>query len=646
MKKFSAYWIIFNCLLISSELFLIPNWASQSHINYDDVYALEIDWPIVGNIFIEGISGNQIEFKTTSLVQDTVDSTVSKYLIINKIDDVVHMSLAENHQLNRLDLKIRTPSDLSIIIKSIEGNISLNQLRGNVNIQTQKGDVELQKTTGRYKINVAEGKIKGQILLNGGENIFSTQLGNIDLKVLDQETAGLNLNAPNGNIILDLPDDFLANFEIWQGEKKSIFSSNQSQNNDCLVSLKTGENGKIKLSHKPIMTQKIKNSEVRKQPDYQPWKPQLKFSPSPIVDFNRVDGWTLGGNTTIQNRNTPWRKYWLSLTLSMTRLFGGGKNDRPLYYQIGAKQTWRWNKDKPPSITAGLLVYRVADVISNVGQYNFQDFLHADILGVAGLDYYERLGGQVWLKQQFSPICFLELILTDEIHGNLNKYTDWSLVNKFQPKRGNQRIQTIDLQSAILTLSVDTRNDKRTYTRFFRDRSLPSQKPTTGWLGCATVEKAHQSTVDNLGFTKLNIQLTRYNRIGENQALNLRCQAGLLHKADYLPQRLFYLGGTSLRGFEPRRFIGNRLLSYNIEYVYLHPRGVMSYVFSDGGYVWYKKDPQLPQYGVSLGLGFGIYNWMEEGQIRFEISLPFTGHDNVKTGLNSPQLAIRIDQSF
>ena len=72
---------------------------------------------------------------------------------------------------------------LSITIKSIAGDIFLNQLRGNVNIQLQKGDINLQKTTGQYIINLLEGKINGHILLNEGVNLFSTRFGDFDLKL-------------------------------------------------------------------------------------------------------------------------------------------------------------------------------------------------------------------------------------------------------------------------------------------------------------------------------------------------------------------------------------------------------------------------------------------------------------------------------
>ena len=624
---------------------VLSSWASQSYISYDDVYALKIEWPIFGNISIEGVSSNQIEIETVSTDKSEVNPSFSEFLKIDKVDDVVHVSLNTDtdYLLTGLDLKIQTPPDLSITIKSIAGDIFLSQLRGNVNIQLQKGDINLQKTTGQYQINLVEGKINGHILLNEGENLFSTRSGDIDLKVLDQQTAGLTLNAPDGNITLDLPDGFLASFEIWQGEEQSRFLSNAEGETDHLVSLKTGEKGKIKLSHEPRI-QKSEKNQIVSEPNNQDWKPKLKFFPVPVLDFNRVNGWVLGGNTAIHSHSMPSRKYWISLTLSMTRLFGGGENHRPLYHQLGIKQTWRWRKDGFPSITAGLLVYRVTDIINDVDQFDYQELLDASIWGIAALDYYERTGGQVWLTHQFSPACFLELTLTDESHGNLNKYTDWSLADKSQPKRGNQRIQSADLQSATLTLSLDTRHDKQTYTRFFRDRFLPSPAPTTGWLGYATVEKTYQSMVEDLDFTKLILQLTRYNQIGKNQAFNLRWQAGLLSEVDYLPQRLFYLGGLNLRGFQPRRFVGTRLVAYNIEYAYLHPRRVMGYVFSDGGYVWYKKEHRLAQYGLSLGLGTGILT--QEGQIRIEVAVPFSGFYTKDNWFNSPRYALRVNQSF
>ena len=48
--------------------------------------------------------------------------------------------------------------------------------------------------------------------------------------------------------------------------------------------------------------------------------------------------------------------------------------------------------------------------------------------------------------------------------------------------------------------------------------------------------------VEDLDFTKLILQLTRYNQIGKNQAFNLRWQAGLLSEVDYLHKDYFIWG--------------------------------------------------------------------------------------------------------
>ena len=104
------------------------------------------------------------------------------------------------------------------------------------------------------------------------------------------------------------------------------------------------------------------------------------------------------------------------------------------------------------------------------------------------------------------------------------------------------------------------------------------------------------------------------------------------------------MGGLNLRGFQPRRFVGTRLVAYNIEYAYLHPKRIMGYAFSDGGYVWYKKEHRLAQYGLSLGLGAGILT--QEGQIRVEVAIPFSGFYSKDNWFNSPRYALRVNQSF
>ena len=68
MKKFSSHLIFFNCLFYLFGFCVLSSWASQSYISYDDVYALKIEWPIFGNISIEGVSSNQIKIETVSMI--------------------------------------------------------------------------------------------------------------------------------------------------------------------------------------------------------------------------------------------------------------------------------------------------------------------------------------------------------------------------------------------------------------------------------------------------------------------------------------------------------------------------------------------------------------------------------------------------
>jgi outer membrane translocation and assembly module TamA len=324
-------------------------------------------------------------------------------------------------------------------------------------------------------------------------------------------------------------------------------------------------------------------------------------------------------------------------------LINQGLSSQSLDYQAGIKQTWQQGEQSASSLTAGLTVYRLTDIISSVGQTVFQEPLGASIWGTANLDYYHRIGGQVWLKQQVYSALAIDLTLTDEQQNNLFKYTDWSLLAKNRLKRGNQRIRAGNLQSAKLSLSLDSRPEKLTRSRLFRDLQMPSPEPTVGWLGKLSVELARQSVIEieeSLRVSEFHLQLTRYNRFGKNHAFNIRGHAGMLTGADYLPQRLFYLGGFSLRGFAPREFIGDRLLLFNLEYVYLHPTGILGAIFSDSGCAWYQADQVLPRFGLSLGLGAGFST--PEGQLRFEVTMPQTGSSNGR----QPHFVLRLGQAF
>ena len=646
-------WLLLFFTLIWTKL----GQTTDQTVSYDHVYALEIDLPVAGDITIETTAENQIQIKTSPVYPksqtdegefnpSTVEEVASPPLVINRLEDIVQLSLPIEGQPARLDLQIQTPPDLSIRINATDGDIRLRGIRGNLDLYSHRGDIELQQTTGRYKVALDEGRISGQILLNGGQNQFVTKLGSVSIEVLDYLAAETKIEAPNGDIALDLPDGFEAVFEVWKGER--LTQSFVSGEGERLILLRTGEGGKVKLSGVSFSTNATRSSRPRSEdlpPAFDPWRPGLglKFKPAPVIDFNRVHGLVLGGKTTLHQEKTPQRQYMLSLSLSPIRLINQGFSSQRLDYLAGIKQTWQQGKKSASSLTAGLTVYRLTDIISSVGQIVFQEPLGASIWGTANLDYYQRVGGQVWLKQQVNSALTIDLTLTDEQQKNLFKYTDWSLLAKNQPKRGNQRIRAGNLQSAKLSLSLDSRPEKLTRSRFFRDLQMPSPKLTVGWLGKLSVDLARQSIIEmeeSLGVSEFHLQLTRYNRFGKNHAFNIRGHAGMLTGADYLPQRLFYLGGFSLRGFSSREFIGDRLFLFNLEYVYLHPTGILGAVFSDSGCAWYQSDQSLPWFGLSLGLGAGFYT--PEGQLRFEVTMPQTGSSDGR----QPHLALRLGQAF
>ena len=216
-----------------------PSLTTKS-FNFADVYKIELHLDTPGNIRIVALDSNvevkdnisvTLEkrvlnenpiFTKTYLADITLTSTqadgvlqLNSQLPEDTPSDIDNQTVqAETNKDLQLNYEIKTPPDVSVDISIRVGNIYLHHLRGKIKIINELGNVHLDETTGNYQVETYSGRIHGQILLAAGENEIKTQNGSIDLSVLDELAAPLDLTASGGNIKLLLPNNYPADVEL------------------------------------------------------------------------------------------------------------------------------------------------------------------------------------------------------------------------------------------------------------------------------------------------------------------------------------------------------------------------------------------------------------------------------------------------
>ena len=199
--------------------------TSEQQISYDDIYGLELMLPVTGNVELNTTAKDEITVKLEKHGTGANEEVVQTYLDavqleISTKDDILLLnpglpeSPDSDARLTRLDCFIETPPDLTLKIKTESGDIRIHGIRGSMALTTNVGNVHLDKATGAYQVSVQSGRIYGKILLTGGNNIFTTRSGSIDLVILDEIAANMILETDDGAISLRLPESYPADLEI------------------------------------------------------------------------------------------------------------------------------------------------------------------------------------------------------------------------------------------------------------------------------------------------------------------------------------------------------------------------------------------------------------------------------------------------
>lgn len=206
------------------------------------------DYPVTGKpeIVVDANDGD-VEVATASSQQVGVRVITHGW----KIND--DLKIAGTQSGNRIELKlhrankvcfgfcfqsirieIRVPRESDLDIHTGDGNLRVDDVRGNFQLQTNDGDIRMQEAEGLLHANTHDGNIDVQgrfDMLN-----LSTGDGNIDAKVSAYQApqAGWTLRTGDGNIRLELPDNFAADLDAHTGDGSvkvdfpiTAFGSNQ-----------------------------------------------------------------------------------------------------------------------------------------------------------------------------------------------------------------------------------------------------------------------------------------------------------------------------------------------------------------------------------------------------------------------------------
>ena len=199
--------------------------TSEKRLDFDDIYAIALKLELAGSVEVNAVNSDEINIRLKKRGRGLDENSVRQYLetvelSVSKTEDMLTLAPRlpaasdSRSELTRLDCFIQTPPDVSLNIRTQNGDIHVNCIRGDIELEAAVGKIRLNETMGRYKVYSGEGDIHCEILLTDQTNRFETALGAINLVVLDEIAAPTNLTAKGGGITLRLPKSFQADVEI------------------------------------------------------------------------------------------------------------------------------------------------------------------------------------------------------------------------------------------------------------------------------------------------------------------------------------------------------------------------------------------------------------------------------------------------
>ncbi len=327
-----------------------------------------------------------------------------------------------------------------------------------------------------------------------------------------------------------------------------------------------------------------------------------KFSLSTNTHFNRVEGFT--PNLGLKYQPQPEAKTGFAAGLSLYGDFGYGfKNEK--------KKRPRWNlglqKDfaTPNRLTFGLEYFNKVETNDRWIVSEFENSLAGIFQHEDFMDFYSRKGGRGFLDYGLAEVHTLRLEVSRHRYESLRRNTNWSLFggNKTYPLNPRPHRGVVYGIGAGDELSV-----KLVSALDWRDNPV---FPNVGWL----IENTFERTGNDFSTNGAFLTVKRYQPTFDDQKLVGKFMFGS-RTGSFAYQHLLALGGlTSLRGYNEKEFLGNRLLFANVNYV-IGQRAfggllqkfplinklpfwqlISLGVFAETGYAWF-ADPRDPDAGL------------------------------------------------
>lgn len=641
-------------ICLSSSANEIYKYEVEQKISYNNVYTVTLK-NRAGNIEIEAYDQQQISVKIIKNINASNEQVANDYaqkieLKTERLNDTLSIEAtlperpSESIDSVYLDYKIKAPGDIALKIDNENGNVIVKGIYGEQEIEAFSGDVELVKTVGKFSVKTNNGDISGSVLLNG-ENKFYTVRGDISIEIWDAAFYPTTAETVKGSITFSLPPGFSA--ELKASAPEGTFSCNLpasiTRREDSLIEGVINNGGP--LLHLSALSGDININRLSRKEDFIAEKAEEKKPPAsdmkkqrqvqdtedidlmPILDFNRVQGFVLGGAVQASTVQAGGGRIYGSLEY--------GWSNEVWNYQFGAEKSW-FDKHK---IAIGSEIYKITDTNDTGLLSESESLLSTVLFGEAFSDYFLRKGYKSWLSMKLTPSTRLEVQYNNDEYSPLFKMTDWSLLNPELPKPFNRRIDAGILKSITFSYLFDSRDVKKHNKRNdFRLYAVPCQDTKNGWLGNISVEYAGKDLESDFNYTLYQFNITRYNRISSDHAFDFRIKGSL--STEKLPrQKLFYLGGIgTIRGYDFKEFAGDNMLLINLEYSLKISQHIWSLIFLDSGYTFfYDQKANLDNLHSSAGLGIKIS--IEDQSVIGYIAQPVERN-------RGPGLIVRLERMF
>ncbi len=351
--------------------------------------------------------------------------------------------------------------------------------------------------------------------------------------------------------------------------------------------------------------------------------------------YNRVDGLTILGE--IFDSDVAWGG-------TGTSLYGGAGyafTSKRFYYRIGLNRYWSLTRSVPLEI--GASVYRQLETEDTWYMTPNENDWMALLARYDWYDYYLNEGYHFHAQIQPHPWVSLGVRFAADSEESVDRVTNWSIFGRDRVFRENEFFDPVLSDFVQVQMGEARRvvyfgrfgsslNAGRGFNRPWRGITLQ------GWL-----EQVGDNGVSDGGdfyYERFLAQLHVYQRLSRIDHLAVRVRAGSAtvgSAGDPLgpipPQHRFYLGGVgSLRGYEFKEFVGDRIFLATAEYT-LGTDG-WAPVFDDWSLTFFYD------YGLAwiTDSGTGLYTDLvpEEAKRAFGIAVSPWGMDEFRVEIARP----------